>query len=117
MEELEIVLEPEDVVILDSYENLGDKPSINGVELVGNKTLEELGIEKYDDTDIKEELNNKQPKGNYALKSEIPDVSSFITASVDNLENYFKKEDIEKKIGDIDSILATLTTPSVGGES
>ena len=40
-----------------NYTDLTNKPSINGVELSGNKTLDDLGI---------------QPKGNYALKSEIP---------------------------------------------
>lgn len=28
------------------YENLAKKPQINGVELVGNKTFEELGLDK-----------------------------------------------------------------------
>lgn len=35
-----------------SYKSLTDKPSINGVELVGNKTTEELGIEAGSDVDI-----------------------------------------------------------------
>lgn len=39
------------------YEDLDNKPSINDVELSGNKTLSELGI---------------QPSGNYALESDIP---------------------------------------------
>lgn len=39
-----------------NYANLEDKPSINGIELSNNKTLEELGI---------------QPEGDYALKSDI----------------------------------------------
>lgn len=51
---IELVLE-ETVIVIESdsggavqsnnYNDLGNKPSINGVELVGNKTLEELGIE------------------------------------------------------------------------
>lgn len=39
------------------YTTLSNKPSINSVELEGNKTLDDLGI---------------QPKGDYATKSEIP---------------------------------------------
>lgn len=31
-----------------SYEALSDKPQINGIELVGNKTLEELNIQAAD---------------------------------------------------------------------
>lgn len=51
---IELVLE-ETVIVIESdsggavqsndYNDLDNKPSINGVELVGNKTLEELGIE------------------------------------------------------------------------
>ena len=29
-----------------NYEKLGKKPQINGVELIGNKTFEELGLDK-----------------------------------------------------------------------
>ena len=49
------------------YAQLSNKPRINDVVLNGNKTAEELGL---------------QPKGEYALKSElpeVPDVSEFIT--------------------------------------
>lgn len=44
------------------YSELSDKPSINGVILEGNKTLSELGIVNYDDSDIKRLLANKQDK-------------------------------------------------------
>lgn len=44
--------EAENIIGIDTYEELSDKPSINGVELSGNKSLEELGI---------------QPTGEYAL--------------------------------------------------
>lgn len=43
-------------------------------------------------------LSGKQDKGDYALKSEIPDVSSFITKDVSDLTNYYKKSDIESKL-------------------
>lgn len=55
------------------YTNLTNKPKINNVELNGNKSLNDLGI---------------QPKGNYALESDIPDVSNFITKDVNNLTYY-----------------------------
>lgn len=42
------------------YSELSDKPSINNVTLVGNKTLSELGIVNYDDTEIKEQIAMKQ---------------------------------------------------------
>ena len=44
------------------YSELSDKPSINNVTLEGNKTLGELGIVNYDDTEIKKVLANKQDK-------------------------------------------------------
>lgn len=44
------------------YSELSDKPSINNVTLVGNKTLSELGIVNYDDSDIKRLLADKQDK-------------------------------------------------------
>lgn len=43
-------------------------------------------------------LSGKQDKGDYALKSEIPDVSSFITKDVNDLTNYYKKSDVESKL-------------------
>ena len=58
------------------YTDLTNKPSINNVTLSGNKSLNDLGI---------------QPKGNYALENDIPDVSSFITKDVNNLTNYTLK--------------------------
>ena len=33
-----------------NYNALTNKPSINGVDLIGNKTLTDLGIKNYDDT-------------------------------------------------------------------
>lgn len=42
------------------YSELSDKPSINGVILEGNKTLSDLGIVNYDDTEIKEQIAAKQ---------------------------------------------------------
>lgn len=55
------------------YEDLENLPKINNIELKGNKSLNDLGI---------------QPAGNYALESEIPDVSNFITKDVNNLTYY-----------------------------
>ena len=56
------------------YNALKNKPAINGVELSGDKTLAELGIEKYDDTQVKQMINNlsyrKQDKTDVTLKTE-----------------------------------------------
>ena len=47
-----------------NYNDLSNKPKINNVELNGNKSLNDLGI---------------QPSGNYALESEIPTKTSDLT--------------------------------------
>ena len=47
-----------------NYENMENLPSINNVKLIGNKTLDQLGI---------------QPKGDYALSSAIPTKTSNLT--------------------------------------
>lgn len=110
-----IELEKEIVSIggTDNYNNLKNKPSINGKELIGDKTLEELGFTPYDDTKIKEELDNKQPKGDYALESDIPNISNlvskeelpdfgkYITKTVSDLENYYNKVETNKLIDNI----------------
>ena len=63
-----------------SYNDLSNKPQINSIELTGNKSLADLGI---------------QPTGDYALKSELPENTSdltndsgFITNQVNDLVNY-----------------------------
>ena len=91
-----------------NYEDLDNKPSINNIELTGNKTLEELGIQPKGDylTEIPEdyvtenELNNKgyltehQDLSDYAKKNDIP-----------NLSNYYNKTEIDSMIGDIEAML------------
>ncbi|MBQ8207055.1 MAG: hypothetical protein IJZ77_06290 [Bacilli bacterium] len=66
-EEIELDLK-EDVTAVgysdNNYNKLENKPKINGVEVVGNKTLDDLGI---------------QPKGEYAKTSDIPTKTSVLT--------------------------------------
>lgn len=65
IDETEIQVEQENIIINTSgtsdYDELINKPQINNIELIGNKTLDELGI---------------QEKGDYALKSELPTKTS-----------------------------------------
>ena len=77
-----------------NYNNASNKPSINGVELVGNKTTEDLGL---------------QPKGDYANKDEIPtktsqleNDSSFLTEHQD-LSEYAKNTDIPTKTSELEN--------------
>ena len=52
-------------------------------------------------TALAEGLAQKQPTGDYALKSELPDVSAFITKSVNDLVNYYNKTEVDNKISTI----------------
>lgn len=97
--EQEILLEPEAVYIgggggTSDYEDLSNLPKINNVTLKGNKSLSDLGI---------------QPAGDYALESEIPDVSNFITKSVDDLVNYYKKSETFTK-QEVNNLISAITT-------
>ena len=79
------------------YTDLTNKPSINNVTLSGNKSLNDLGI---------------QPKGNYALESEIPDVSNFITNTVDDLVNYYKRTETFTK-QEVNNLISAITTMDI----
>lgn len=87
----------------DDYSQLSNKPQINSVTLNGNKSLSDLGI---------------QPSGNYALKSEIPDVSDFITKNVNDLTYYYTKTEVDGKLSAVYKYKGTVATysdlPSTG---
>lgn len=55
------------------YTDLTNKPSINGVELSGNKSLSDLGIANYDDTQVKKDIadlkSDKQDKTDNTLET------------------------------------------------
>lgn len=50
-------------------------------------------------------LTEHQDLKDYALKTEIPDTSSFITKEVSDLSNYYNKNSIDEMIGDIETLL------------
>lgn len=60
--EEEIVFSPLELdtmrVIMDDYNKLKNKPSINEVELVDNKQLEDLNINRLTNTDIENLINS-----------------------------------------------------------
>ena len=68
-----------------NYNLLSNKPQINNVELQGNKTLEELGIQPKGDyiTEIPQEYVTDDELSSaleeYALKESIPDISGLAT--------------------------------------
>ena len=67
------------------YEMLENKPQINGVELLGNKSLTDLGIDIPTKT------------------SDLENDSGFIDDTA--LENYYTKTEIDILIGDIETLL------------
>ena len=77
------------------YLDLSNKPSINNIELVGNKTLAQLGVSQVGKTGEYNDLINKPI---IPIKtSELINDSSFITNTVDNLINYYNKAEIFTK--------------------
>ena len=79
-----------------NYNDLLNKPSINGVDLVGNKTLADLGITNYDDTQVKTDItdlqNNKVDK--VIGKSLVDDTEITRLASINNYDDTQITKDI-----------------------
>lgn len=73
-----------------------DSISVNGEpqQIDENKNVD-ITIPAYNDTRIKEDIESLNT--NKADKSEIPDVSEFITKGVNNLDNYYTKIQIDDK--------------------
>lgn len=51
-------------------------------------------------------LTKHQDLSDYAKKTDIPDVSNFITKEVSNLTNYYDKNKIDELIGDVETLLS-----------
>jgi hypothetical protein len=102
------------MVSVDDYEELINKPSIAGVELTGNKSLDDLGA--YTKAQVDTKLSAK------ADKSEIPNLNGYATESwVENkhyltehqsLEGYATEEWVEGK-----HYLTTAPVESVNGKT
>lgn len=96
----------DDIQMTNDYSKLENKPKINNVDVVGNLSLDELGIQPkgnyalesdipapYDDTVVKKNIEDLYQ--NKADSSDIPNVSNFITKDVNNLTNYELKSNTE----------------------
>ena len=78
------------------YELLNNKPQINGVELHGNKTLDDLGI---------------QPKGNYLTNESDPTVPSYVKGiTEEDITNWNNKSDFSGNYNDLTN-KPTIPTP------
>ncbi len=93
------------------YSELSDKPSINGNELNGNKTGNQLGLANL--TDIKDFIKKDVTSlDNFYDKKEIDSkTKDFITKTVDNLENYYLKNETYNQ-SEIDTKISTIISGS-----
>ena len=64
-------------------------------------------LENYDDTEVKANIISLQ--ANKANRSEIPDVSNFITNTVDDLVNYYKKSETYTQ-SEVNALISAITT-------
>ena len=121
-----------------SYSPLTDKPKINNVELSGNKTLTDIGVQQTVISETEPVDNSVQVWINPTSEgvfvpsktSDLTNDSGFITKDVNNLTNYTKTNDlniptatsqltndsgfttksyVDGLVGNINSVLATLT--------
>lgn len=99
------------------YNKLRNKPTINGVEVVGELTSEDLNI-KIPDTSgfaTKEELSGKADKSEIPTKtSQLMNDSEFIT-ELPSLEGYALKSDIPTKTSQLMNDKEYITSSSLNG--
>ena len=101
------------------YKELENKPKINNVELTGNKTLSDLGIDQdfiKSESDptvpnhvksiTEQDIANWNDKPTVPTKtSDLENDSGFIDKNVNNLTNYYTKTYIDETIGNIETLL------------
>ena len=81
-----------------NYETLGNLPMINSIELVGNKTLEELGLDLSN-------FYNKEEVDDIVENLPIPEVEV-------DMSNYYTKKETEDLIPDVPTKTSQLTNDS-----
>ena len=85
-----------------NYQDLTDKPKINNVELSGNKTLNDIGVQQTVISETEPVDDSVQvwinPSGDAVTvptkTSDLINDSGFITNNVDNLTNYTKTSEL-----------------------
>lgn len=93
-----------------NYENLNQKPSINGIELIGNKNASQLGFATVSSTGNYEDLVNLPTPIVYL--SQLQNDTGFITNTVGNLVNYYTKAQAYTKM-EVNQMIGNLSTLSV----
>lgn len=86
-----------------NYEKLYNLPSVNGVELKGNKTSEDLGIFPYDDSQIKIDIDSLK-NDTSLMKSQIKGLTDDVTQISEDMEYLALVDETGNRIAlDIDS--------------
>ena len=83
----------------DNYEELLNRPSINGVEIIGQLSLDDLGIQPAGDYATREELQNIS-LGDYATNEKVEQVEAKVDAI--NLEPYATIDYLDEVVAGID---------------
>lgn len=120
MTENEIIVEQETVFVSgsDSYE-AGENIYFTESQETGNQVINAVDT-IYDDTQITQDISNlssnKADKSSTYTKSEvdslIPDVSNFITKSVDDLVNYYKKNETYTQ-SEVNALISAISTINI----
>ena len=107
----ETILGEGNIVIQSGGADIEAGENINFTEdQVTGKTIINAVDTIYDDTEIKSDITNLQ--NNKANISDIPDVSNFITKSVDDLVNYYKKSETYTQT-EVNQLIGAITTLNI----
>jgi len=90
-----------------------DKETGKGLSTEDYTTIEKTklaGLSNYDDTQIRSDITSLQT--NKAEKSEIPDVSKFITNTVNDLVYYYKKTETYTQL-EVNALINAITTMNI----
>lgn len=95
---------PKDFIPFDDYNLLINRPKINGIELFGDKPMEEFGAYAYDDTEVRELINERQekliPGDNVIIADNV--ISAEVTAAVNTVNGFIG--DVELHAADVNAV-------------
>ena len=87
-----------------NYDYIENKPKLNGVEIVGDKSSNDFGITSLSDNQIYGMLNNKADKYDTYTKQEVNELVNF------DLNDYYNKSEVDTLISNINPDLSDYYT-------